>query len=183
MSPGRKCMLALNTAKTWEHKCAPQCGRASGSHDFISILSAEFVPVMMTQADGQVWTTTTASSAWFRRLHCDTRVKHTLPAKQLHFGEELSFKNYPLNGSLCKHLFLKNLEAIVSIGIISPVFSTVKSLLPWEFWFSMANHKGSGSVGVSIHDKRLLILKGSVVSLPWEPEGNAFKNSVPQTGR
>lgn len=55
---------------------------------------------------------------------CDTRVKHTLPAKQLHFGEELAFKNYPFNGSLCKHPFLKNLEAIVLIGIISSVFNT-----------------------------------------------------------
>lgn len=57
---------------------------------------------------------------------CDTRVKHTLLAKQLHFGEEFGFKNYPFNGSLCKHPFLKKPEAIVSTEIISSVFNTTE---------------------------------------------------------
>lgn len=141
--------------------------------------------VMIMQADGQVWTVIMFNRVSFKKLHC---VIWWLNALHSHnnctSGKNWAFKNYPFNITLWKYLLLKNLER--SNCVDRDHFFCVQ-----HNW-NLCCHGNYGSswlitravvAWVSIHDKRLLILKHSLAWLPWEPERNAFKNSVPQTGR
>lgn len=95
-------------------------------------------------------------------------MSHTLPAQQLGFGEELGFRNDPFNGSLSKKPQGNRVNGnhFSCVQHYWNLCCCGNSASPWLITRAVV-------VWVS-----LLILKGSVVSLPWGPEGNSFKNSL-----